>query len=378
MVVGMPRQALGTRSPGAAAARAGVAAVAVVLALSAASMAGLPLEAGFIAKEEAYAGLRQAGSPAPSPSSSAWWSARRSPASTAPACVWGVLVSPRRSGRDRPRRSSVVRRPAAALGVVTVVLGIVPAVAERSSPPPSRASCRSAEVDLALWHGVNLPLVLSVVTIAAGAVCSGCGAVARVLAAGERVPSSANAYFAVLRDSTSRPTRDGCGPECSRLSMPASSCSPRRCPGAVLLTGGLARVARAGRRPAHLPVAAVVIGAASPRRSATAVGGALPRSRRLRHGCAVRRRVLPTSLYPGGDRDPVDGAVRPGAAHFGPVRAAVDAPASRRPPGGVGHRLRHGLRLRPARRFERTPPTWCRPRWSSGRSPTGTATTSST
>ena len=37
--------------------------MAVVLVLSAASMAGLPLEAGFIAKEEAYAGLRQAGSP---------------------------------------------------------------------------------------------------------------------------------------------------------------------------------------------------------------------------------------------------------------------------------------------------------------------------
>ena len=72
-----------------------------------------------------------------------------------------------------------------------MVLGIVPAVAERAHRPPSRASCRAPEVDLALWHGVNLPLVLSVVTIAAGAVLFWLRReVARVLAAGERVPSS--------------------------------------------------------------------------------------------------------------------------------------------------------------------------------------------
>jgi multicomponent Na+:H+ antiporter subunit A len=270
MVVGMLDKRLGTRDlrelpPLGPEWRA----VAVVLVLSAASMAGLPLEAGFIAKEEAYAGLQAGGfagnvavlvGVVVGSSLTVAYSARM---------VWGVLVSPRRSGRaiahDAPVPSFVA--PAAALGVVTMVLGIVPAVADTLVTAAEQSLVPGApEVDLALWHGVNLPLVLSVVTVAAGAVLFWLRReVARVLAAGERVPSSANAYFAVLRglnvaaDRVTGVVQNGSLPVYAGVVLLTSAVLP----GAVLLTRadwpGWPELVDA---PAHLPVAAVVIGAA--------------------------------------------------------------------------------------------------------------------
>ena len=243
--------------------------VAVLLVISAASMAGLPLEAGFIAKEEAYASLDAGGFAAnvivllgvvAGSAITVAYSARM---------VWGVLVSPRRSGRaashEAPRAWFVA--PAVVLGVVTMVLGIVPSVADPLVTAAERSLVPGApEVDLALWHGVNLALVLSGVTIALGALLFWWRReVARALAAGERIPSSADAYFAVLR---------GLNVVADRITGFVQNGSLPVYAGVILLTAavlpGAALLARAEwpgwpevvDTPAHVPVAAVLIGAA--------------------------------------------------------------------------------------------------------------------
>jgi multicomponent Na+:H+ antiporter subunit A len=243
--------------------------VAVLLVLSAASMAGLPLEAGFIAKEEAYASLDAGGfagnvavlvAVVVGSAITVAYSARM---------AWGVLVAPRRSVRpvahDAPRASFAA--PAVVLGVVTMVLGIVPAVADPLVTAAEQSLVPGApEVELDLWHGVNLALVLSGVTIAIGGALFWLRReVARALAAGERIPSSADAYFAVLR---------GLNALADRVTGIVQNGSLPVYAGVILLTAALLPgVVLLGRAewpgwpelvdaPAHVPVAAVLIGAA--------------------------------------------------------------------------------------------------------------------
>src|SRR5690606_31567781 len=59
-----------------------------------------------------------------------------------------------------------------------------------------------------LWHGFNAPLALSVLTILTGLLLFWFRVpVARVLAKGERVPSSGDAYLALLRGLNTGATR---------------------------------------------------------------------------------------------------------------------------------------------------------------------------
>ena len=172
-----------------------------VTVVSAASMAGVPLTFGFIAKEEdfaaladgafSYAGLVLALVVAGSMLTAAYslWFA------------WGALG---RAGPDHasdalaPAASLVA--PAAVLAALTVVLGIAPAVVDRWAGGAARALDPAVgPVRLALWHGVNLPLALSALALAGGlALFLGRARIAPVLAWGGRLPSGADAYHWAL------------------------------------------------------------------------------------------------------------------------------------------------------------------------------------
>ncbi|HET8620882.1 MAG TPA: hydrogen gas-evolving membrane-bound hydrogenase subunit E, partial [Acidimicrobiales bacterium] len=182
--------------------------VSAVTAVSAASMAGVPLTFGFIAKEEDFAAL--AGGPFS-------WSglvlALVVAGSTLTAAyslrfAWGALG--RAGARDpgaSPGPAAVAPpgpaflAPAALLAAATVVLGIAPALVDRWAGGAARALDPTVEpVHLALWHGLNLPLALSAVVLAGGAALfAGRRRLAPVLAAGGRLPSGSEVYLAVLR-----------------------------------------------------------------------------------------------------------------------------------------------------------------------------------
>ncbi len=175
-----------------------------VTVVSAASMAGVPLTFGFIAKEEDFAALAEgafsyaglvlglvvAGSTLTA-AYSLWF-------------AWGALGRAG-AGEDRvpdarPPPASFVA-PAAVLAALTVVLGVAPAVVDRWAGGAARALDAAVEpVHLALWHGVNLPLALSALALGGGlALFLGRERIAPVLAAGGRLPSGADAYHALLR-----------------------------------------------------------------------------------------------------------------------------------------------------------------------------------
>jgi multicomponent Na+:H+ antiporter subunit A len=178
---------------------------AVVLAVSAASMAGIPLTFGFIAKEEAYAALADY---------SPWgggllvaavvfgsmltfaYSAR---------IVWGVLRLPTERGATRveagDRPSVAFLAAPALLAGLTLVLGVWPQVLDSLVTTAALAVDEGVHaVHLALWHGVNTALVLSLVAfVGGGLVFALHRPLARVLALGRLVPSSAAAYVASLR-----------------------------------------------------------------------------------------------------------------------------------------------------------------------------------
>ena len=147
----------------------------VLAAIGAASMAGLPPLLGFIAKESAYESLADR-----------WlvlaivvggsmltfaYSAR---------LVWGAFGAKRAEDLSEDpapcdpatvqRPGSVFLAPAAVLAAITVVAGLAPATV---SPLVTAAATSLDGVPadpLSLWHGVNLALVLSAVTIAVGSV----------------------------------------------------------------------------------------------------------------------------------------------------------------------------------------------------------------
>ena len=145
----------------------------IVAVVSAASMAAVPSLAGFIAKEMAYdalwhgsTGERSAlvGIVAGSILTVAY-SLRIVGALLRPASIAelepGVPVAP------APRPSFVA--PAAALTALTVLLGIAPILWDRLVDAAARSLDAGSGAHLALWHGLNAPLVLSAVTLAGGA-----------------------------------------------------------------------------------------------------------------------------------------------------------------------------------------------------------------
>lgn len=146
----------------------------VVTVLSAASMAAVAPLAGFIAKEKAYDALLHgttsdrvvlAGIVAGSVLTVAY-SARIIAALLRPDLV-AEPDGTRPHSPHAPAASFLL--PAAVLTAATVVLGLVPALWSELVDGGARALDPQAKAELELWHGVNAALVLSLLTLAAGA-----------------------------------------------------------------------------------------------------------------------------------------------------------------------------------------------------------------
>jgi multicomponent Na+:H+ antiporter subunit A len=176
-----------------------------VMLVSAGSMAGFPLLFGFVAKEDAFAGLE--------PGSFAYSGLVLAPIVAASMLtvayslrlVWGVLGrSSAGDGLDTtpppaPRTSFLA--PAAVLAGLTLLFGAVPALIDGVITAAGESLTAAAEpVHLAVWHGWNLPLLLSALVLGGGAVLFVARRpVDRVLALGHRVPTGGQGYAAVLR-----------------------------------------------------------------------------------------------------------------------------------------------------------------------------------
>ena len=183
--------------------------VLVVAIVSAASMAGLPLLFGFVAKEAAYGAVIDAGL-------GEWtWlvigclvAASAITMAYSIRFVWGAFYRSRRTRADRkvdgtpiaaPRGAFVA--PAVAVAVPTVVLGLVPGVLDGLIATAAQSLHGAARsVHLLAWHGMNVPLMLSAAAVLTGLMLfSRRDAVERVLAVGDRIPDGSDAYLAGLR-----------------------------------------------------------------------------------------------------------------------------------------------------------------------------------
>jgi multicomponent Na+:H+ antiporter subunit A len=185
--------------------RAGWRTVEVVTLLAVISMVGIPLGAGFVAKELAYEALAHASFPAAGAVLTAVVLGSMLTMAYGVRLWWGAFVVPRRraAGRAAPASappSLVFVLPAMVLAVVGIVLGVWPGLADGLASASLSDFGGSTEVHLSLWHGLGLPLLLSAVTISGGLVLAiGDGWVQPVLARGSDIPSGAEIYRSVLR-----------------------------------------------------------------------------------------------------------------------------------------------------------------------------------
>lgn len=235
-------------------------AVEVVTVVSLASMAGVPLALGFIAKEAAYAAFHEA----------TFGGAGLVLAGVVGGSMLTVAYSLRFGHAVLAARGDGARAtsppgagfvaPAIVLAAVTVVVGVGPPLLD----PLLGAVVPGTH--LALWHGFNEPLLLSGLTLAVGvALFAGRRPVAAALAAGEGVPTSTDAYQAILR---------GLNALADRVTGVVQSGSLPVYTGVILLTAavlpGAALVLGTDDVawpevldvPAHVPVLGLVVGAA--------------------------------------------------------------------------------------------------------------------
>jgi multicomponent Na+:H+ antiporter subunit A len=140
--------------------------------LAAGSMAGVPLLLGFVAKEQFYESVRLAGQTHP-------WASALLAAAVAASALLGAAgliagVSPF-LGRRRAPEQTHEAPPALWLGPLVLggvggLAGVAPALVDG---PLARAAAdivnRAAPVDLHVWHGFSVTLLLSAVTLAGSA-----------------------------------------------------------------------------------------------------------------------------------------------------------------------------------------------------------------
>ena len=265
--------------------------VTIIGTVAAASMAGVPLEFGFVAKESAFAGFDPYGP-------RAWaWSGLVLALLVVGSCLtfaysarwaWGAFTAggsdwhpaPPPAPLDRPPRLAFWAPPAI-LAAATAAFGLLPVFAEGmidravASLVPG-----AAHVHLSLWHGFTLALGLSLVVYVVGTLLFiARRPVAGILARGRAVPNGSDAYLAALRglnqfaDRVTRFVQNGSLPFYAGVILFTAAVAP----GAFLVIEG-SRPAWPDflDTPAHLPVVAVLIGGALgaalvPRRLAAAL-----------------------------------------------------------------------------------------------------------
>ncbi|HEX7097086.1 MAG TPA: hydrogen gas-evolving membrane-bound hydrogenase subunit E, partial [Acidimicrobiales bacterium] len=273
MVVGMLDHQLGTRDirrlPQVG---AGWGPTKAITALSALSMAGVMPLLGFVGKEAAYdalvhadfwgGGVVLAGVVVGSVltfaySARLWWGAFAAPR-TSPTAAGAAAATP-------PSAWLVV--PAAVLTAASLVLGLVPGSLDRLVGAAGSALDASVDdVHLALWHGVNRALVLSIVAIAAGLVVFLMRRrVAKVLGVGARVPSGEDAYREILRGANSAANwitgvlQNGSLPVYAGVILLTAAATPAA---AMLIWGSAPDMPDVVDAPAHVPIAVVLLGSA--------------------------------------------------------------------------------------------------------------------
>jgi multicomponent Na+:H+ antiporter subunit A len=178
--------------------------VEIATVLAAASMAGVPFGAGFIAKEAAYGALSGAEFGGAELVLAAVVAGSMLTVAYSIRFYRGAFVLPRRrAGREEhpvpqsPSRSFVAAP--AILALAGVVLGVVPGIADPLATAALAGFDDASPVRLSLWHGFNLALGLSTLTLAGGgALALGNRWVQPRLAWGGRIPSGAEVYLELL------------------------------------------------------------------------------------------------------------------------------------------------------------------------------------
>lgn len=248
--------------------------VAATTVVSAASMAGVPLALGFIGKEAALEALHHA----PGPGAvlallgatagsvlTAGYSARfafgalgrLSRPAAAAECAAASLGPP----------ALALAAPGALLALASIVLGVLPALEDPLVDAAATALDRAVEpVHLALWHGLNLPLLLSGVALVGGvALHLARRTVDPVLALGHTPASSAGLYGLALRGLNALADRvtGVAQPGSLPIYLGVIATTAAVIPGGMLLSGA----SWSGwpdlvETPVHIPVAALILGAA--------------------------------------------------------------------------------------------------------------------
>lgn len=219
--------------------RAGWRPVELVTVAAAATMAGVPLGAGFIAKELAYDALGDASFTGGKLVLAVVVAGSMLTAAYAIRFYWGAFVAPRRrvidasDASDAPSPAARFVAPAAVLAVVGIVLGVAPGLEDRLAAA-SAGGYRTAPaaIHLELWHGFGPALALSALTLAGGALLAvGDRWVQPLLARGSVIPSGAEVYLALLR---------GLGRVAARVTGVVQNGSLPVYAGVILLTAALA------------------------------------------------------------------------------------------------------------------------------------------
>jgi multicomponent Na+:H+ antiporter subunit A len=178
--------------------------VEIATVLAAASMAGVPLGAGFVAKEAAYAALSRAEFAGAAFVLAAVVAGSMLTVAYSIRFYHGAFTGPRRRGGGEdiqvpPAPSGVFVTPAVILAVAGIVLGIVPGIADPLATAALAGFENIAPIHLSLWHGFNLALGLSALTLTGGvALAMGNRWIQPRLAWGGRIPSGAEVYLALL------------------------------------------------------------------------------------------------------------------------------------------------------------------------------------
>ena len=244
---------------------------AVVTVVGAASMAGVPLAFGFIAKETVLQAVLDAGSGPWAVALAGVVAGSALTAAYSARFAWGALgrgaTAPVDLSPAAVRPSIGFVAPAAVLAAVTLVLGAVPRLADGLLGAAEASLHPDAQgVHLALWHGLGPALVLSALAIGSGGfLFVHRRQVARVLAAGRRVPDGGHAYVATLRglnvlaDRVTAVAQPGSLPVYAGVILFTAAALPLW----ALTTGaswpGWPELVDT---PAHLPVVVVLLGAA--------------------------------------------------------------------------------------------------------------------